>query len=114
MRTEAASHRPLRNHISSTEGQDVDGGEPGLAAGRNEHNRRLGGRVLHDGVVHWFGHGQQARLSVTHVEALREEGEEEEEAVVNMVSSQGRKASPSPHTPGCAAPGARASRWGGN
>lgn len=32
--------------------------------------------MLHDGVIHWFGHGQQASLSVTHVEALR--GEESE------------------------------------
>lgn len=29
--------------------------------------------MLHDGVIHRFGHGQQASLSVTHVEALREE-----------------------------------------
>lgn len=32
--------------------------------------------MLHDGVIHWFGHGQQASLSVTHVEALREEESE--------------------------------------
>lgn len=50
--------------------------------------------MLHDGVIHWFGHGQQASLSVTHVEALREEEEEEEEAMVRMLSSHGRRASP--------------------
>lgn len=42
-------------------------------------------------MIHWFGHGQQASLSVTHVEALREEGEE---AIVKMLSSHERKASP--------------------
>lgn len=47
--------------------------------------------MLHDGVVHRLGHGQQAGLSVTHVEALREEGEE---AVVKMLSPHGSEASP--------------------
>lgn len=28
--------------------------------------------MLHDGMIHWFGHGQQTGLSVTYVEALRE------------------------------------------
>lgn len=44
--------------------------------------------MLHDGVVHGFGHGQQARLSVAHVEALREG---EGGAVVRTLPSQGRK-----------------------
>lgn len=26
--------------------------------------------MLHDGVIYWLSHGQQASLSVTHVEAL--------------------------------------------
>lgn len=28
--------------------------------------------MLHDGMIHWFGHGQQASLSVTYIEALHE------------------------------------------
>lgn len=61
---------PLRNHISSTEREDVDGCEASLSAGWDEHHGWFGGRVLHDGVINWLSHGQQASLSVTHIEAL--------------------------------------------
>lgn len=62
---------PLRNHIGGAESEDVDGCEAGLPAGRDEHHGRLGGRVLHDGVIHRLSHGQQAGLCVAHIEALR-------------------------------------------
>lgn len=62
--------RPLRNHVGSTESEDVDGCEASLSARWDEHHSWFGGRVLHDGVVHWLSHGQQACLSVTHIEAL--------------------------------------------
>lgn len=65
--------RPLRNHVGSAESEDIDGREAGLPARRDEHDGWLGGRVLHDGVIHRLRHGQQASLSVTHVEALRAE-----------------------------------------
>lgn len=51
-------------------GQDVDGREPGLFAGGDEDQDGFFGRVLHHGVVHGLGHGQQPRLRVADVETL--------------------------------------------
>lgn len=57
--------------IRSARGEDVDGREPRLLAGRDEDNDWLFGRVLHDGMVDRLGHGKQASLCVADVEALQ-------------------------------------------
>lgn len=106
--------RPLRDHVGGAEGENVDGREAGLPARRDEHDGRLGGRVLHDGVVHRLGHGQQAGLSVTHVEALRA-AEVKEKHVRHLRGRDSESRSPVPaHGPGCEAPAGRAARWGGS
>lgn len=64
------SHWPLGNHIGSTESKNVDGREASLSARWDKHHGWFGGRVLHDGVVYWLSHGQQASLSMTHIETL--------------------------------------------
>lgn len=70
--------------------------------------------MFHDGMIHWFGHGQQAGLSVTYVEALHEE---ELEPFRNLIENNfiRKKCKPIfPHRPGCATQEAQVSRWGGN
>lgn len=62
--------KPLRDHVSGAECKDVDGCEAGLSAGWDKHHGGFGGRVLHDGVIYRLSHGQQASLSVAHIEAL--------------------------------------------
>ena len=62
---------PLRLEVRRTEGEEVDGGETGLLAGGDEDDDGRLGRVLADGLVHWFHHGYQSRWSVRDVEPLQ-------------------------------------------
>lgn len=66
--------------------------------------------MLHDGVIHRFSHGQQASLSVTHIEALHRA----EEFTANQEPDRNsclhvsvESESPSFHRPGCVAPEAQ-------
>ena len=61
----------LRLEVRRTEGEEVDGGETGLLAGGDEDDDGRLGRVLVDGLVHWFHHGYQSRWSVRDVEPLQ-------------------------------------------
>lgn len=56
--------------VGGTGGQDVDGCQPGLFPGWDEDQDGFFGRVLHNGVVHGLGHGQQPSLRVADVETL--------------------------------------------
>lgn len=69
--------------------------------------------MLHDGMIHWFGHGQQASLSVTYVEALHEQLEPIRNLSENIFIRKKCKAIFC-HRPGCATQEAQVSRWGGN
>ncbi len=64
---------PLWDHVCSTEGEDINSSETSLASWWHKHQHWLGWGMFHYGVIHWFSHGQQASLCVTHVEALRRE-----------------------------------------
>lgn len=41
--------------------------------------------MLHDGMIHWFGHGQEASLSVTDVEALHEQSNQKTSSYIEIV-----------------------------
>ena len=56
--------------VRSAEGEDVDGGEARLFAGRHKDNGGFARRVLHDGVIHRLRHGDDARRVVRDVKAL--------------------------------------------
>lgn len=60
----------LRLQISSTESQEVDSGQSGLLAGGDKHYDGEFGRVLADGVVDGFYHGNETRGGVGDGEAL--------------------------------------------
>ena len=66
----SAVEESLRLQVRGAEGQEVDGSEPGLLAGGDEDDDGKFRRVLADGVVDRFHHGNQAGGCVGDVEAL--------------------------------------------
>ena len=65
----------LRLEISGTEGQKVNCCQSCLFAGGYKYDGLEFWGVSADGVVDWFHHGDEARRSVSDVEALWGEGE---------------------------------------
>lgn len=70
--------------------------------------------MLHDGMIHWFGHGQQASLSVTYVEALCKEELEHIRNLSEYLFIHQKCRAIFPYRPECATQEAQVSRWGGN
>ena len=61
----------VRVHVCGAEGQNVHRGCPGLFAGSYEHDDRLFGWMLEDGVVAGFSHADDTRGIVCDVESLK-------------------------------------------
>ena len=66
--------KALGLQVGGTEGQKVDGCEAGLLAGWDKDDDGRLGRVLADGLVDWFHHGNQPRWGVGDIETLRSGG----------------------------------------